>query len=259
MSGSIDQYKNMGIRYPWVTDYLNKKDDFWDDNSLGSEMVKSLRSFLRHAQVIDKNGVTTFGEKISVMGGNSEIGWALMLCNLVYTPQFNWWALNVQFNKQYSQFELDEILKDYVSSNYSRKNIISGFKSIFFTNPVLSERIGFGVVNVKTKGNNTYLEAAYRKSWQPPDPRVILYSLYKFAEACGDMHQFSLETLLDDSIERDGVSPTRIFGLDKETMIPLLNGLSANYPNFISVSFTLGLDSITLRPDKKSEDVLDLF
>ena len=98
-----------------------------------------------------------------------------------------------------------------------------------------------------------------RGKWQNPDPRVILYSLYKFAEACGDMHQFSLETLLDDSIERDGVSPTRIFGLDKETMIPLLNGLNANYPDFISVSFTLGLDSITLRPDKKSEDVLNLF
>ena len=73
------------------------------------------------------------------------------------------------------------------------------------------------------------------------------------------MRQFSLETLLDDTIEREGVSPTRIFGLDYDVMRPLLNGLSANYPDFISASFTLGMDSITLRPDKKSEDVLYLF
>ena len=65
--------------------------------------------------------------------------------------------------------------------------------------------------------------------------------------------------MMDDENERDGISPTRIFGLDKETMMPLLNGLSANYPEYISVSFTLGMDSITLRSEKTSEDVLNLF
>ena len=64
---------------------------------------------------------------------------------------------------------------------------------------------------------------------------------------------------LDDDIERDGVSPTRIFGLSRETMIPLLNGLTANYPDFISASFTLDLENITLRSDKSAQDVLELF
>lgn len=101
-----------------------------------------------------------------------------------------------------------------------------------------------------------------RCEWDDPDAKVILYSLYKFAEACGDYYQFTLETLLDDSIERDGVSPTRIFGLDRETMVRLLNGLSVNYPEFIAASFTLDLDTITLRPtgsELTSEDVLKLF
>ena len=65
--------------------------------------------------------------------------------------------------------------------------------------------------------------------------------------------------MLDNTIERDGVSPTRIFGLDYDTMVPLLNGLSVNYPDFISASFSLGLDTINLRPDKSSQDVLSLF
>ena len=98
-----------------------------------------------------------------------------------------------------------------------------------------------------------------RRSWDNPDLVVILYSLYKFAEACGGYYQFSLETLLDDSIERDGVSPTRIFGLTEETMKPILNGLSSRYPDFISASFTLDLDNITLKSDKTSDDVLLLF
>jgi phosphoadenosine phosphosulfate reductase len=42
-------------------------------------------------------------------------------------------------------------------------------------------------------------------------------------------------------------------------MTAVLNGLSANYPEFIHVSFTLDLDNITLSDDKTSKDVLDLF
>ncbi|MBR4458459.1 MAG: hypothetical protein IKS31_05835 [Clostridia bacterium] len=98
-----------------------------------------------------------------------------------------------------------------------------------------------------------------RTSWSSPIPEVILYSLYKFAEACGDYYQFSLSTLMDDSIERSGVSPTRIFGLDRDTMVRLLNGLSSNYPGFINASFTLDLETITLNPEKTSADVLNLL
>ena len=38
----------------------------------------------------------------------------------------------------------------------------------------------------------------------------------------------------------------------------ILSGLANNYPDFISVSFTLDLDNINLK-DKTSEDVLSLF
>ena len=95
--------------------------------------------------------------------------------------------------------------------------------------------------------------------WPTPIPEVILYSLYKFAKACGDYYQFTLSYLMDETIERDGVSPTTIFGLDRDTMIRILNGLAINYPEFISVSFSFDLDTITLRRDKTPEDVLELL
>jgi phosphoadenosine phosphosulfate reductase len=42
-------------------------------------------------------------------------------------------------------------------------------------------------------------------------------------------------------------------------MTPLLLGLSAKYPEFISASFTHDLEKITLAKDKTSSDVLELF
>ena len=91
------------------------------------------------------------------------------------------------------------------------------------------------------------------------DPRVVLYGLFKFAEKCNDFKEFNLATLLNDGIDRDGVSPTRIFGLDRDDMTPLLLGLSAKYPEFITASFTHDLEKITLSKDKTSSDVLALF
>lgn len=98
-----------------------------------------------------------------------------------------------------------------------------------------------------------------RMSWQNPNPLVILYSLYKFAEACGDYYQFTLSRLLNHDIDSNGISPTEIFGLDRNQMEKILNGLTINYPDFINASFTLDLDNITLSSEKTSKDVLSLF
>ncbi len=109
-----------------------------------------------------------------------------------------------------------------------------------------------------TKEKNRVISLT-RTAWHNPAPRVVLYSLYKFAEECGEYYQFTLNRLLNHDIDSDGVSPTEIFGLDRGTMEKLLSGLSVNYPEFINASFTLDLDNITLRSDKSSQDVLELF
>lgn len=259
MSGSVDQYKNMGINYAWVADYLLKKDDFWENNSLGSQMITSLSAFLRHAGVSEKKRITAFGDLISRLGCETEKAWALMLSNLVYSPQFRWWVKSIDFNREYTQAEIDEMLKELSLSDNSRKNVISAFKNIFYTNPILSHDLGTGIVSVTEKGRNTYLVSAKRLSWDKPDPEVILYSLYKFAENCGNYYQFTLSRLLDFDVDSEGVSPAEIFGLDRITMEKLLTGLNVNYPDFITTHFNLDLDIITLNPDKTSADVLELF
>ena len=97
----------------------------------------------------------------------------------------------------------------------------------------------------------------YRSPWAEPDEKVILYSLYKFAEACGNRRQFTLTELLDDAIERDGISPTLIFGLDRDVMEKVLNALTFNYPDYIEARFTLGLDNITLKSELSAAEILN--
>lgn len=91
------------------------------------------------------------------------------------------------------------------------------------------------------------------------DNRVVLYALYRFAEKCNLDREFSVAYLKDDTIERDGVSPIRMFGLyDEEELKSILLGLSSAYPEFINATFTNDLQTVTLR-DKTSDDVLNLF
>lgn len=124
---------------------------------------------------------------------------------------------------------------------------------------MLSNELGIGIVSVETKGRNVHFVDASRSSWKNPEAKVILYSLYKFAEACGGYYQFTLTRLLDFEVESDGMSPAQIFGLDRKTLTRLLTGLDAKYSDFITAQFTLNLDTITLNAEKTSADVLTLF
>ncbi|MGN1341446.1 MAG: phosphoadenosine phosphosulfate reductase family protein [Oscillospiraceae bacterium] len=259
--GGIDRYGNIGIEYEWVVDYFSKGDSFWEDNGLGTNKIKNLKSFLSDAGVTvqKKNTMLPFGEKITAIGIETEAAWGLLVSNLVYTSEFNWWVMNIPIGRTYTPAQIICMLSEQVTSENSQKHIVSAYKNIFASNEILGKTLGLGICSLKEGSSNRILMEIKRGSWSNPDPRVILYSLYKFAEKCGGYYQFRLSTLLDDTIERDGISPTRIFGLDRETMIAILNGLTVNYIDYIDASFTLGLETITLRREKTSEDILSLF
>ena len=278
----LGKYFTFGTRADWLDIYFSYHgaDEFWitDGNGVVANTKKdAFMRVMRDAGMIifdkksdgdkyTKNKPTELAKKMEKFGAFSTITWGMMLSNLVYTPFFNWFVMNLHFNKEYTPDELKYLLKDVMENDtkdLGKRNAISSLK-VFLAKTPLGEDGIFAepdiLVKVSSNGTETMtFNSFHRGHWTNPEPRVILYSLYKFAEACGNMHQFTLTTLLDDTIERDGISPTRIFGLDRETMIPLLNGLSTNYPEFISASFNLGMDEISLRSEKKAEDVLELF
>ncbi len=252
----INRYYSVGVPMEWVKNYV--KDQSYEP---GNKKTDAMHTFLRDAQMTEKRKLTDFGKFMLSHDFNQDQTWAILLCNLVYTPAFNWYVTNIPFDTDYTSdmatLDLAEATKHAIGEFWN------AFKVILDSNTCL-QSIGFGIPEIESKTTRTgdvkkKMLSVHRKSWDNPDLVVLLYSLYKFAEACGGYYQFSLETLLDDSIERDGVSPTRIFGLDRDTMKRLLNGLSSQYPDFISASFTLDLDNITLHSDKTAEDVLQLL
>ncbi len=261
--GSVDRYGNMGIEYDWVRKYMENTEDFWNSaHGLGTNMIKYLKSFLSDSGITVRKKsdyvLTDFGQKVKQLGVEDVNAWGLMVSNLVYTSEYNWWVKNTVVDQTYTPEAIMAMLGDDMTVN-SKKNIVSAYKNIFISTEQVGTELGLGLCDYQLKNGKRYLESIRRGKWQNPDPRVILYSLFKFAEACGNYCQFTLKRLLNHDIESDGISPTQIFGLDRDTMEKLLTGLSVNYPEFINASFTLDLDNITLREGKTSQDVLELF
>ena len=254
--GSVDRYGNMGIEYDWVRKYMQNTEDFWNSaHGLGTNMVKYLKSFLSDSGIAVRKKsdyvLTDFGQKVKQLGVEDVNAWGLMVSNLVYTSEYNWWVKNTVVDQTYTPAEIMAMLGDDMTVN--------SYKNIFISTEQVGTELGLGLCDYQLKNGKKYLESITRGKWKNPNPRVILYSLFKFAEACGDYYQFTLKRLLNHDIESDGISPTQIFGLDRNTMEKLLTGLSVNYPEFINASFTLDLDNITLREGKTSQDVLELF
>lgn len=256
--GAIDRYGNLGVEYKWVMAYFKKKDEYWESATIGKNMVKSLRSFLNDSQITEKSKFASFGEVVDRIGIENANAWGLILCNLAYTSEYNWWIKNIEFNTDYTPDAINAMLTEVPSKN-SRSHIVSAYKNMFISIVPLSNEVGVGICNYDEKNGKRYLNTVRRVAWSNPDPKVILYSLYLFAEKCGGYYSFTLSRLLDHDIDSDGISPTQIFGLDRDTMVRVLNGLAANYPEFITASFTIDLDNIYLKGEKSSEDVLELF
>ena len=263
--GSVNRYGNMGVEYEWLTQYFEAIDggyDFWtSSHSLGTNKVKYLKCFLQDSGITIKNKsqkeplLTRFGEIIADIGIDSSLAWGLIACNWAYSSQFGWWIKNIDLNTSYSPEAIYAMLDDTISENV-RGHIVSAFKNIFISIKPLKE-LGFGICDYEEKSNGRKLNSIIRFPWSNPDERVMLYALYLFAEKCGNYKQFTLTRLLDTSVESAGISPTQIFGLNRETMEKILNGLTFNYPDLIEARFTLGLDNITLKSDKTANEILN--
>jgi phosphoadenosine phosphosulfate reductase len=247
---SINCFSNHAPKSEWLSDFFERRQGFLNDNTLGPVQKTKFKRFLKDAELISKDDVTPFAELGVELQWNCDAFLGLMLINLVANnPQLKWYVLTLEPYRQYRRSEIEDILTADGQSKDNISSIINAYKRI--TETPLGTNLRFGYVTeegdlIRTKCSVT-------------DARVVLYGLFKFAENCNDYKEFTLATLLNDSIDRDGVSPTRIFGLERDDIQPMLIGLSAKYPGFISASFTHDLEKITLAADKTSTDVLTLF
>lgn len=247
---SLNCFSHHAPKIEWINQYFEYKNEFKEKNTLGSQMFNFFKRFLKDAGLQDDNGFTRFAQIVDDIGLDADSAWALILSNLAYNPQIGWFIKNVPFNETMSKEYICSLLVDSGADEKWVNDVWSSFGRLI---DLQFSKVGMGDA-VKEKNK---LIAIYRTGWSAPDERVILYSLYKFAEACGNYKQFTLSRLLDYSIESDGISPTQIFGLDRDTMERILNGLTFNYPDLIEARFTLGLDNITLKSELSSAEILN--
>lgn len=252
--GSIDEYATHHPNKECINAFIESKEMFSITNNCGynKPAFSMYNKFLRDAGLISSKSIEPLANILFEKGFDDEAIWGLIFANLAYAPQIGWLVDHIQFNTVYTQVQIKTTLENYITTKTGPQNIARSYGNISKL-PISS--VGFGNIASESKNGFEFI----RTPWQNPDPKVILYSLYKFAEACGDYYQFTLSRLLNHEIDSDGVSPTQIFGLEREQMEQLLNGLAINYPDFINVSFTHDLDNITLRKEKTSKDVLSLF
>jgi len=250
---SINSFANHAPKLDWVKGFFERKSDFWTDNNLGPNQVPMFKRFLRESGLLENNQLTRLTEIISNVGWKSENAWGIILTNFAYNTQCKWYIRNLEIGRVYTRETVSDMLIAVGVSKNDATSIINAFKRL--CELPLGTKLNFGTVTEKGR----QIETLARGKSTLEDNRVVLYALYKFAEACEGYYQFTLTRLLDDTVESVGISPTQIFGFDRDDMERFLNGLTAKYPDFINATFTHDLDKITLREDKTSADVLTLF
>ena len=282
----IDRYYSFGIRENWLRVFFDYEglDSFWNtdgDGEVPNKKKDAFLNFVKDAGLVDEDRTlkgkeyrykkykpNRFARNMFSLGVDDDNMWAYLMCNLVYakdSEEFRWFIRNIPFGETMTleslRLRLDEVMEND-KSGLGKRNVCDALK-VFIIKTPFGKRLGLGKIadyeeRISANGKETLtLNYFIRGAWDNPDEKVILFALYKFAEACGNYKQFTLTRLLDTSVESDGISPTQIFGLNRETMEKLLNGLTFNYPNLIEARFTLGLDNITLKSEKSALEILN--
>lgn len=246
---TINCFDDHAPKRDWLVSFFELQNDFFTDHSLGPNMFTHFKRFLRDAMLIEGNKCTNFSELIRQIGWETDTALGLILTNLAYeNAQFEWYIQEMDIGIFYGAEEIKDKLKALDIKEKAANSIVKSFKRIAET--------PFGSVLDFCYTSDSDL---VRSKCSLSDSRVLLYALYKFAEKCNMDREFHLSYLYDESVERDGVSPVRIFGLyEEDELKSKLLGLSSAYPDFINATFTNDLKTITLR-DKTPNDVLNLF
>lgn len=252
---NINRYQNFGFRKEWLDLYFETNDDFWTNDRMGKYMLVGFKVWLKEAGITDNNALTDLGKALKKLSSDSTITWGIIYSNLCYnSPIINWYAKNIEYNCTYKANDLPLLLgEDY--SETTKKNALSSLKETLRYSPIGS---GLGQGECEIKGKQVV--SIIKTGWQNPEPIVILYTLYKFAENMDSLYSFTLSDLVDDREERAALSPSAIFGISKDELRPILQGLANNFPKYITVDFNKGImENIDLSSGKNGKTAADIL
>lgn len=250
----INRYQHFGFRKIWLQYFFEYKDEFWKCDNLGKYQFDAFKVWLKEADLTTNNILNKNAQALIPFGVDDERVWAIIFSNLAYNSVLiNWYIHNISLNERYEIKTLVTLMGEDQSIS-TRENALSSLKETFRYSPI---GITLGIGDCEIKGNAVL--SITRSAWRTPNAIVLLYSLFMFAEKCDGHYSFTLSYLCDDTIERVGISPTTIFGIDTDSLKKNIMTLAQDYPEYITAAFNKDLDNIDLNKNKSSCDILHLL
>ena len=280
---SINNFANHAPKLAWMIEALEKGPTFWteDDNSLGSQQIPMFMKFLKESGFVTPEKSKVKGKKYhewkptvlferlqrsyeansNVSSNDDSVNdlntWGIAFVNFSYLRQIRWYIQRLSLNKNYERAIVADMLINEGLSSGDTTSVISAYRDI--CRLPYGTVLNFGSTKVEVKGDKEYVLSLTRTKMKGISPIVVLYALYRYAEAEG-IQQFTLESLMDFSANSEGMSPAQLFGMDRDELEAIIRGLSVKYDDYISSSFTHNLDKITVKTSEhSSKDVLMLL
>lgn len=245
---SLNSFGDHAPKADWLRKFFEAPKSFLNGHELSNWQCRYFKKFLRAADLLEKNSPTQLADRLKIFGWDRESALAIILVSLIFSNiQVRWYIKNLPVEKIFSRREVETLLLSTGMTKKSAGSIIRSFRRLNET--ALGTVLKFG----RTTLNGNRLTTLMRTKPKVTDGRVILFALYKLAERI-NVYQFSLARLLDEPL-----GPAIIFGLHREELEQFLNGLSANFPEFIDATFTHDLEKIALNPELHATEILTLF
>lgn len=245
---SINPYNHFGMRQEWLDEFLVNPNDWPQRHTLGPRQFDSMKVWLNQCGIVRDGALSELGLTIQALGTESDIAWCAIWANLAQNSGIVEWYVNcVPWGSTHSKADYVDMLGDSWSPS-TRNNGVTALVGLLRDTP-LGNNLGLGII-VTERGNR--VKSIIKRGLHNPNPIAVLYSLYLYAEA-NDIYNMTV-TQLEDA---DG-GPIRLFGVDPQTLVSMLNGLSATLGDFISANIVRNLDNVQLRREKSSQEVLEI-
>lgn len=260
----INKYMTFGLRPEWIAVLSAEREQFRTTHALGNRMVPSAVTWFREAGLIrESTAIQT--TPLLIVGERTGFDdlrfWHLIWMGLSNrSPLVKWYVCNAPFGEDQSRDEIDRILAQSVQSESVRKGAIQSLGSLLKWTP-----LGTGVspivnLNGTKKSDGTFREIhSFRRIPRDIDSLVALYGLYIMAQLTG-RKSFTVREMMTAEFDDQCISPLAAFGISPDTFKMQCLGLTSKYPEFISSSFTHGLDEVRIFPETKTLDnVIELI
>ena len=242
----VNRYQGFGMKKEWLERFLRDPDAWWLDHGIGNLQAESMKVWLRESEIISKNNVTELGKKLRDKSVNDPFSWGIIWTNLSQNSKLiQWYTENIPWGSEFSSKEMVDLLDNKMALR-TRTNAITALFYLFEGSPLGS----FGIGTIRRAKRQRVLA---KIGWFDVPDLAILYSMYRLAEKQSN-HNMTVSQLT----EEQSCGPSRLFGLDRETLTKSLRRLASNYSEQISINILRDLENIQLDSRFSCLDIVGL-